>query len=216
MKHFCLISFILLPWFLFAQNTSGAITFVETVKLDIELPDADEEMLKMIPKEQSVTKVLFFNSDAALYTLKDETANNDLDISSSSDGNEFRFEIKQPKNILYTDLDKETTINLREFFGRDFLITGDATVHQWKLTGEKRRIGEFECQKAVLIDTAQVVAAWFTPQIPVQAGPAGYGMLPGMILEMDFDEGTRTIMVTDLEIRPVTKDEIAKPSKGKK
>ncbi|HRJ14480.1 MAG TPA: GLPGLI family protein, partial [Saprospiraceae bacterium] len=72
----------------------------------------------------------------------------------------------------------------------------------------------YECLKAMLQDTSEQVTAWFTPQIPVQTGPAGYGMLPGLILEVNVDNGTRTIMVTNLDLKPVPS--IEKPSKGKK
>ena len=215
-KHFVLIVFILIPWLLSAQNTSGAITFVETTKLEIELDHMDEEMAKMIPKSQSATMELFFNQKESVYSNKKGAESGDIDVSSTEGDNEFRFQMKRPENTLYCDLEKGTSLNKTEFFGRMFLINGPVTERRWKVTGEKRKIGEFVCQKAELIDTAEVVVAWFTPQIPVSSGPAGFGQLPGMILEMDIDDGQRTIMVTELSIRPVTKDELSKPTKGKK
>lgn len=211
-----IVFFLLLqcPFWLTAQSTSGEITYRETIQMKIEMPDADEKFKKMIPPSQSVTKVLIFNADAALYKEAGPAGEGDINISNEEDGNTFQFVIQRPKNVLYTDLNKLSTINEREFFGRDFLISGKARECEWKMTGEKKMIGEYECHKAVLQDTSEQIVAWFTPQIPVQIGPSNYGMLPGLILEVDVDNGTRTIMVTKLDLKPVPS--IEKPSKGKK
>jgi len=193
MKQLLLITLALVPWLLTAQNTSGEITYRETIQIRIEMPDADEALKKMIPPSQSITRMLVFNEAAARYKDAGAKDEGDLEVSNNDDGREFKFVMKRPENTLYTDLDENTTINRREFFGRDFLVTGNARECQWKLTGEKKMIGDYECQKAVLQDTSEQVVAWFTPQIPVQAGPSHFGMLPGLILEIDIDNGNRSL-----------------------
>ena len=37
------------------------------------------------------------------------------------------------------------------------------------------------------------MTAWFTPEIPVSTGPAMYGGLPGLILEIS--DGNRTMLM---------------------
>lgn len=214
MKQLLLTALTLFPILLTAQNTSGEITYRETIQIKIKMPEADEAFKKMIPPSQSVSRMLVFNESAALYKDAGAKGEGDLEMSNSDEGREIKFVMKRPENTLYTDLDENTTINRREFFGRDFLVTGNARECQWKLTGEKKRIGDYECQKAVLQDTSEQVVAWFTPQIPVQTGPSGFGMLPGLILEIDIDNGNRSILVTKVELKPVAA--IEKPSKGKK
>ncbi|EDM43575.1 hypothetical protein SCB49_08293 [unidentified eubacterium SCB49] len=59
-----------------------------------------------------------------------------------------------------------------------------------------------------------VVTAWFTPQIPVQNGPAEYGGLPGLILELNIDR--QTILCSKIVLNPTDGVDIKKPSKGKK
>jgi GLPGLI family protein len=214
MKQFLLlVTFILLPWLLTAQNTSGEVTYRETVQIKIDMPDADENLKKMIPPSMSATKILVFNESAALYKDAGPKGEGDVEVAHEEDGNAVKFVMKHPENILFTDLEENTTINRKEFFGRDFLVTGTARDCQWKLTGEKKKIGMYECQKALLQDTSEQVVAWFTPQIPVQAGPSGYGMLPGLILELDIDNGTRTVVVTAVDLKEVVT--IEKPTKGK-
>jgi len=215
MKHvLLLITAILVPWLISAQNTSGEVTYKETIQIKLEMPDMDEKIKKMIPPSQSATKVLVFTEAASLYKNAGPKGEGDVEVGHEEDGNEMKFVMKRPESTLFTDLEESKTVHQREFFGRDFLVTGPARECKWKLSGEKKKIGEYECQKAVLQDTAQQVVAWFTPQIPVPAGPGEYGMLPGLILELDIDNGTRTTIVTKLDLKPV--DKIEQPTKGKK
>jgi len=57
------------------------------------------------------------------------------------------------------------------------------------------------------------MTAWFTPEIPVSTGPAMYGGLPGLILEIS--DGNRTMLCTKVVINPSEKIKIKEPSKGK-
>ena len=57
-----------------------------------------------------------------------------------------------------------------------------------------------------------IVTAWYTPQIPVSAGPADYHGLPGLILEVQAD---RTVMLcTKIVMNPQEKESIERPDKG--
>lgn len=59
----------------------------------------------------------------------------------------------------------------------------------------------------------QIVTAWYTPQIPVSAGPAEYWGLPGLILEVSA--GRTTMLCTEIVINPEESIEIKEPTKGK-
>ena len=56
------------------------------------------------------------------------------------------------------------------------------------------------------------VTAWYTPQIPVTHGPAEYGGLPGLILEISTENSV--ILCTKVVMNPEKKIEILEPSKG--
>jgi Protein of unknown function (Porph_ging). len=56
--------------------------------------------------------------------------------------------------------------------------------------------------------------AWYTPQIPVTNGPGIYQGLPGLILEIN--DGTTTIVCTEVILNPKEKINITPPKKGKK
>lgn len=63
---------------------------------------------------------------------------------------------------------------------------------KWNLTNESKKIDKYTCFKAtteyIVINSKGTfihpVIAWYCPEIPYQYGPAGYGGLPGMILEL--------------------------------
>ena len=56
------------------------------------------------------------------------------------------------------------------------------------------------------------VTAWYTPQIPVSHGPAQYGGLPGLILELNTD--TTVMLCTKVVMNPDKKIQISEPTKG--
>jgi GLPGLI family protein len=58
------------------------------------------------------------------------------------------------------------------------------------------------------------VVAWYSPQIPVSAGPDRYWGLPGLILELNA--GRTTMLCTEIVLNPSEKIEIQKPNKGDK
>lgn len=57
------------------------------------------------------------------------------------------------------------------------------------------------------------IAAWYTPEIPVNQGPEGYWGLPGLILEIN--DGKTTILCSKVVLNPKDKAEI-KPSTKEK
>jgi GLPGLI family protein len=138
-----------------------------------------------------------------------------LEINHESDGMNFKMVMKRPENVFFTNFENGTTINYREFFGRYFLVNGQLKKLAWKMSGEQKKVLGFVCQKAVFQDTSRTVEAWFTPQIPVAAGPGEWGGLPGMILEVSIDGGARTMVASKVELKALPKDAIEKPTKGK-
>jgi GLPGLI family protein len=56
----------------------------------------------------------------------------------------------------------------------------------WSITEERKKIGEFECIKAISKPfRGRVYEAWFTPEIPISDGPWKLCGLPGLILEAE-------------------------------
>ena len=212
-----ILALLLLPAIVFAQNKEGQVVYTETIKMNIQLPDdAPEEMKKMVPPSQSHQQILFFNDKACLYRDAKEGEEDDLELNhDDGEGAHIQIKMMRPQNRLYRDLENDKVVESREFMGRNFLIKDDVENFKWKLTGEQKKILTYNCQKAVLQDTTRKVFAWFTSEIPVQAGPVSYGNLPGLILELDIDNGTRTYVAGKVEYKTLEKNAIEVPDKGK-
>lgn len=195
------------------DNTSGTIKYEQAVKLEIKLEGDAAQFADMLPKERKSEKVLYFNQEASLYETGEKT--DDQNMSMHSGGGNVMIRMEEPENKIYTDLQNKKQLEQREFMTRVFLIEGEIN-QQWKITGKQKMILDFPCQEATMIRDSLPVSAWFTPAIPVPAGPANYVGLPGLILSVDSDNGKNVIIATSVDFSEVSKDKLDKPNKGKK
>jgi GLPGLI family protein len=153
----------------------------------------------------------------------------------SAPGGGFNFQIRTSESLLYKNLQTSTVLEEQDIMGKKFLVTDSLEAFAWQLHDAYKQIGKYTCQKATFtttqertllamsadeknetntrIDTIDYVA-WFTPEIPVNHGPAQYWGLPGLILEIS--NGRRTMICAQLTLNPEEGVEINKPSKGKK
>ncbi len=124
--------------------------------------------------------------------------------------------------VLYKDLKTKTFKDFRPMFGENFIVTDTLPDYHWKITGETKKIGQFNVMKA--IGTEQVkekngkkkteeITAWFSPDIPVGNGPQKYWGLPGLIMELHT--GNSVYVLKELLVNPKDKIEIKPPEKGK-
>ncbi|MBK6964237.1 MAG: GLPGLI family protein [Bacteroidales bacterium] len=98
---------------------------------------------------------------------------------------------------------------------RMFLIESAVDSISWKLTGNRREIVGYPCLEAFYMKDTVKTIAWFTPAIPIYSGPGKYHGLPGMILEVNVDNGKRIISVASVTTGDVA-SLIIKPKQGKK
>lgn len=78
---------------------------------------------------------------------------------------------------------------------------------EWTIMDETREILGYECQKAVCDFRGRSYTAWFTPEIPVSAGPWKFNGLPGLILAVADDAGQYNFEATgirNVNNRPMT------------
>ena len=88
-------------------------------------------------------------------------------------------------------------------------VTGPAQGDIFKNIQEKTYTNKRELFGKVLV----TMVAWFTPEIPVSTGPAMYGGLPGLILEIGDDN--RVMICTKVVLNPEEKIKLKEPNKGK-
>jgi GLPGLI family protein len=141
---------------------------------------------------------------------------------------------------IYKSLKDKEMIEDVEQFSKRFLIVENMDQPQWQLTSESKQIGNYTVYKATMtiedktIDFGSIfgrgnnnqngdkknepkmidVVAWYSPQVPVSAGPDRYWGLPGLILELSA--GRTTMLCTEIVMNPSEKIVIQKPNKGDK
>lgn len=199
----------------FAQ-VQGKIIYNETIKLDIQIDGMDETLKEMLPESQSMKRELLFkDTESVFQNLEGEELE---DINLSSDDGSFQIKIgrEDTENILYKNLKEKTQVQQQGLFGKSFVVNKDLPNHKWKLTNEKVKYLEYECQKAVIEEEDKFIVAWFTPQIPTSLGPGSYHGLPGTILMLSINDGESEFKALSVDLSELSEDAIKAPKDGKK
>jgi len=181
--------------------------------------------------------ILTFDKTKSIYQ-QEET----LDAPGSGGGRGWGKMWASAGGPVYKDIATQKSLQSTEFMGKKFLISNDQNKIKWVMEKEQKMIGNYLCFKATaqvskpktmtsvwrkaekendsIKDSANydvqeeysMVTAWYTPQIPVSHGPAEFGGLPGLILELTTD---RTVMLcTRVVMNPEKRIQISEPTKG--
>jgi hypothetical protein len=108
-------------------------------------------------------------------------------------------QVEQLPNYHITDYNLTTNTFNEQSKRRNKLFTAEwKNDFVWKITNETKEIGGYKVIKATT-DTYEIkkgddfyygkASAWFTPDIPISAGPGRYAGLPGLILEIEYEKG---------------------------
>ncbi len=203
---------------LMAQNQTkqGEVTYLETMKLNFRIEGMSEQMMERMPKERKSKKILYFNEEASSYQASKEQTEDMIPGGRGGRGGGMRMMMNSPDNKVYISFKNNQKIEQREFMTRTFLITEKTSSEGWKLTGNQKMIMDYPCQEASQITDTDTILAWFTPAIPVSAGPGNYVNLPGLVLEVDINNGKRMLVAESIDLKPIDKNLIVQPKKGKK
>jgi hypothetical protein len=115
----------------------------------------------------------------------------------------------------FTNFEDGNIVEVRELLGRSFRISEELPNYAWRLTGEQATFLGYPVFQAVAQKDSTTLEAWFTPEIPVPAGPAQYGGLPGLILTLTVDNDRITYTATSIDTTAAV-DQIKMPTDGSK
>lgn len=211
---------ILSGTFLYGQEkdteslTSGKITFEEKIKMEIKLEGDAARFADMLPKERKAEKILRFTPEATIF---EDGVNVNAEMPAEhTEGVVVRM-VASGQNKVYTDLKNKKLIDQKDFMNRMFLVEKDLPETNWKVTGNQKPILGYTCMEAIKQDTAgNKTIVWFAPAITIKGGPSGLCNLPGMILEADMNNGSRTYTAKSIESLSAKDLKIEKPKEGKK
>lgn len=202
-----------------AQSNEGVINYEVKINNHRRIPKERENMKAMIPEFRTEKQQLFFNGNESLYKKVEEDAEEDM--SSTNSGGGMQIRMMTPKIEIFLDNSTQMRLVLQEFMGKDYAIVDTLKVAPWKFGTETKTIAGYECKQAYYTDETRPdqkmdITAWYTDKIRPFLGPERFQSLPGTVLAVDINNGERVIVAKSIDMRPLKKNELKKPSGGTK
>lgn len=189
------------------ENSSGQVTYEQITAYDFGDYQTDalwESWLADQPKSGKYSYLLSFSMNKAFYE-KDPTDNAQMPTKLQSALRKANWN-KGPKaetQEIYFDYDEGRQTEQIEFMTRSFQVSSEMTSQAWKLTSKKKKVLDYICIGAEMTKDDVLYTAWFTSEIPVSGGPAGYSGLPGLVLAVEKDEAVFILATkVDLSVQP--------------
>lgn len=218
MKKIFLLALLYIAYFTsFGQNNEGVVYFTRTTywtKLNSTLTylskQEKEKMSYMFSGKDDWANytLLYFNDNESKYVNSEEK-------NDESEGYAWRKEAYS----IGRNFTKNTMTDVIEMLGKTYIVEDSLKLPEWKILNDLKEVAGHICMKAQVEDPIknQKITAWFAQDLPSQAGPERLWGLPGMILELDINDGAVTVVATKIEFKKVDKElEPPKKLKGKK
>ena len=186
-----LVVFILFSTLSYAQKLEGTIRFQNTIK----------------GKEYNDTYIsqLYLNATQTRFL--------------SWDQNDPEEQYRRTDNIITRDFNKHTLHDIDEIAGKSYIIEDSLKAPRWLIKNEMKEIAGHVCMNAFYNDTLrkQRIIAWYALDIPIQGGPGRFYGAPGLILEVNINDGALVITADKIELKKLTTElDFPKRAKGKK
>ncbi|MEI6947513.1 GLPGLI family protein [Paraflavisolibacter sp. H34] len=225
-----------------SQVKEGKITYERTITFqqrnrnNNNNPDADNR-----PRSRTDRFELSFSATQSLWeSLPDMNAGGDE--AGGGGGGNFGggggmrfFGAMGGDDLSYVNFASGRKVDQRELAQKTYIVEDSIQKLKWKLTGESQTILGYKAQMATaeqyltrtrpvmengemkmqeVQDTSRIIA-WFTPQIPVPAGPSYPGQLPGLILQLEINNGRMVYKAVEFSPK-VNVNSIKEPKGGKR
>jgi GLPGLI family protein len=219
-----------------AQQNEGKVIYSRTVQMQIFVSDNSDGVENMLPRSRTDKFELSFANNQTLWKqMEQEEQDGDMAFNNSGGGMQIRMIAAGVDDVMFSDLGAARRVELRELGTKKYIVEDTINRMNWKMSDETKIILGHTCRKALsqrigtrmmmnmdngkmerkeISDTSNILV-WFTTDIPVSAGPAEFqGQLPGLILEIDVNNG-RTVYKA-LEIKAKPEAGVIKEPKGSK
>ncbi|CAI8264544.1 MAG: Uncharacterised protein [Bacteroidota bacterium] len=224
-----------------AQQIKATYSLKVTRNVDFKgNPNMPKQVIERIKKRlaEPVSYDLFFDQTQSIYKQQQK-----LDTPQSQSGGRgdrwMRYGASS-QNIIHTNLATRKQTNQQDLFGKIFLVKKDIKIPKWNFTGESKQIGQYTAYEATYTQMQNppqfrmpfgrrggadqeeekkpekievTVSAWFTPDIPISAGPDSYFGLPGLVLMVQ--DNNKVLVCTEVQMNSKEKIKLTPPKKGK-
>lgn len=231
MKYLLLLTVLLLNTCAFAQ--SGVITYMTTFNQHRIMPSDRPELKASMPEFIHAEALLFFTDTASLYKPV-------LPEQASVANGRGSIEFRRVQPLTHLQFTSHTQTRLQEYKKNLYAVHDTIVSPPWKMSPETKTILGYTCYKATYAHEQELytvktalkpdqnnqpttektmhsleIVAWYTKQLHPGSGPDKYHSLPGMILEVDINNGQERYVADKIELRPVTAEELRIPAGGK-
>ncbi|PWJ57328.1 GLPGLI family protein [Dyadobacter jejuensis] len=135
------------------------------------------------------------------------------DLEKEADGG---YQWRKSEYIILHDYDQEKKTEVEEFSGKVYIISDSLKAPKWKILNKIKEVNGYLCMMATTEDTlkGQKITAWFANDLASSAGPERYFGLPGLIMEVDVNDGE--VLITAVKVEKKSAEEaLAMPKKLK-
>jgi GLPGLI family protein len=185
-------------------------------KIDIYRRLTDESTKAMIPQFDSSKMELAFSGDESIYKNIKEDA--DIrDKAGDDNGNRVFIRMGGGDDQTYKNRSTGKMVQQKELGPKKYIIEDELPKQSWHLEEMTRTIKGCACKKATTKSkTGLDIAAWYTEDIRASSGPEGFGGLPGLILELNVNDGEILYTTLDIVTKDFDKRSVMAPTDGKK
>jgi GLPGLI family protein len=203
--RFLVVSCLFLQVDSFAQITQGRIVYER--KTNLHKRFADEDTRRWLG-EKNKTKIdqfeLFFNDSLSYFRPIESDLKEEMSWATN-------------KNQVFQNHVSNSRISAYNVWGEDVFVKDSLVKRTWKITDSKRKIGNYECRKAMWeVNDSLRIYAWYTDEIIPSIGPESFVGLPGAILGVATEDGGVIYFAKTVEvIKPDFTKLTIKTGKGK-
>ena len=193
-----------------ADAQSGTITYTRAIVVDVDVPEEMTEVRDRLAEAEEQSFLLHFDPSSSLMVPAPEDEERELlpaVFRMTQDNLDAVVEMVESvaasrENGLthaYANSDG-ATVSVLELFGEVLRTDVPLPDVEWAITDDQRTHLGYRANRATArLDGGEIVA-WFAPDIPVQAGPALHGGLPGIILVLSLNGGSTVYGATAVSL----------------
>lgn len=213
------------------QMKEGKVLYERTIKMQFRGNIPPEMANNMPPERKDKFELSFANNQSLWESIPEMDDNNDA--GGGGDGR-MMMRFGGGDDLSYHNFTTGKRIDQRELSSRNYIVEDSIRKLDWKLTGETKTILGHAVQQAKaeryssrmvmsmengemkrqMVPDTSVIIAWVAMDIPVPAGPDFQGQLPGLMLELNMNNGQMVYKALEISAK-VNAGAIKEPKGGK-
>lgn len=147
--------------------------------------------------EVPTSKKAILYTEASKYTYI-EGVTSQRKVDSKLEENQIFVKPQGSETYNQTDISRDSVYSKVYVRGRLYKLKEPKPTFDWVLTNEQKTIDTYKVKKAILSFRGRDYVAWYSEDIPINAGPWKFSGLPGLIFEIQDTSGRYNWQLTKL------------------